>query len=128
VVAVDRIGVGAGVDSRLRELQEPVEGVNVGERAYDSEHFLNRRAECFWALRQYFEAGAVDLDPADDILAAQLASLKYKLTSRGQIQVESKDDMRSRGLSSPDRADAVMLAFAAGQASLFDATSVVSFG
>jgi hypothetical protein len=51
----------------------------------------------------------MDLDPADDDLAAQLGAIKYKFTSRGQIQIESKDDMKKRGLPSPDRADALML-------------------
>ena len=54
-----------------------------------------------------------DLDPDDDELAAQLGALRYKFTSRGQVLIESKDDMRKRGLPSPDRADALMLTGAA---------------
>ena len=50
--------------------------------------------------------------PNDDELAAQLAALRYAYTSRGQILIESKDDMKKRGMPSPDRADAVMLAAA----------------
>ena len=87
--------------------------MQAGAGAVDSEHHLNARAEWYWALRERFEAGDMDIDPADDQLAAQLGSIKYKYTARGQVQIESKDDMRKRGLPSPDRADAVMLTAAA---------------
>jgi hypothetical protein len=60
-----------------------------------------------------FEQGDIDIDPDDDDLAAQLGAVKYKYTSRGQVQIESKDDMRKRKLPSPDRADALMLTAAA---------------
>jgi hypothetical protein len=60
-------------------------------------------------LRERFEQDDIDIDPADDELAAELGAVKYKFTARGQIQIESKEDMRKRGLPSPDRADAVML-------------------
>ena len=48
----------------------------------------------------------------DDKLAAQLGSIKWGIDSRGRIKIESKDDMRKRGLPSPDRADAMAIAFA----------------
>ena len=117
---VDVIGIGAGVVDRLIELHEPVESVNVGEKAFDEEKFSNRRAEVFWELRERFERGDIDLDPADEDLAAQLAALKWKVDSAGRIKVESKDDMRKRlaaegsdrNWQSPDDADALALAFA----------------
>lgn len=82
-----------------------------GQAPRDNERFLNARAEWFWGLRERFEAGDISLDKDED-LAAQLANIKYKFTSWGQIQIESKDDMKRRGVHSPDRADALMLAFA----------------
>jgi len=45
-------------------------------------------------------------------LYPQLSNIKYKLNSQGRIQVESKEDMRKRGVESPDLADSLMLAFA----------------
>jgi hypothetical protein len=51
-------------------------------------------------------------DPNDDKLAAQLGPIKWGIDSRGRIKIESKDDMRKRGLPSPDRADAMAIAFA----------------
>jgi hypothetical protein len=65
----------------------------------------------FWTLRELFEAGEIDIDPDDDKLAAQLGSIKWTVDSRGRIKIESKDDMRKRGMPSPDRADTVAMAF-----------------
>jgi hypothetical protein len=70
------------------------------------------RAEDCWTLRERFEQGEIDIDPDDDKLAAQLGSIKWGIDSRGRIKIESKDDMRKRGLPSPDRADAMAIAFA----------------
>lgn len=118
-VKVDVVGVGGGVVDRLKEQGEPVSGVNVGEGARDSERFVNRRAELYWGLRERFETGDIDLDPTDDELAAQLCSIRFRVNSRGQIVIESKEDAKKRGISSPDRADAVMLAFAPAETSGF---------
>lgn len=110
-VKVDKIGIGAGIVDRGHELGEPFVGVNVGEAADDPENYVNLRAELYWGIRERFEDGDVDLDPEDDDTAAELCSIRYKRTSRGQIQIESKDDAKRRGVSSPNRAEAVMLAF-----------------
>lgn len=112
VAKIDVVGVGSGVYDRLRELGQPVSPINAGEGAHDSERFSNRRAELFWLLRERFESGQVDIDPADEELSAQLASIQWKVDSRGRVVIESKEDMKRRGLPSPDRADAVAYAFA----------------
>jgi hypothetical protein len=109
---VDVPGVGGGVVDRLAELDLPVVPYNGGEAPIDKERFVNARAEDFWTLRERFEQGEIDIDPDDDKLAAQLGSIKWGIDSRGRIKLESKDDMRKRGLPSPDRADAMAIAFA----------------
>lgn len=111
-IRVDGVGVGGGVVDQLVEQGWAVVDMQAGAAAIDSKHFANARAEWFWGLRQMFEDGDIDIDPDDDELAAHLGALKYKYTSRGQVLIESKDDMRKRGLPSPDRADALMLAAA----------------
>ena len=111
-ICVDGVGVGGGVVDQLAEQGFPVFDMQAGSAAIDRQHFINARAEWYWQLRERFEQGTIDLDPNDDQLASQLAALKFKYTSRGQIQIESKDDMRKRGMPSPDRADALMLACA----------------
>jgi hypothetical protein len=62
------------------------------------ERSVNARAEDYWTLRKRFEQGEVDIDPDDDKLAAQLGSIKWGIDCRGRIKIESKDDMRKRGL------------------------------
>lgn len=121
---VDEIGIGRGVVDRAAELardkqEDPstqkaaaaVVGINVGRSPNDKEAFANLRAEGYWKLRERFQDGEIDLDPEDEDLAAQLVDLRYKRTSAGRIQIESKDDIRRRGRPSPDKADAIMLAF-----------------
>lgn len=111
-IHVDGVGVGSGVVDELLELGHDVVDMQSGAAAVDREHFANARAEWWWALRQRFEDGDADIDPADDELAAQLGAMKFKYTARGQVLIESKDDMRKRGLPSPDRGDALMLGVA----------------
>jgi hypothetical protein len=63
------------------------------------------KAVDYCTLRERFEQGEIDIDPDDDTLAAQLGSIKWGIDSLGRIKIESKDDMRKRGLLSPDWAD-----------------------
>ncbi len=111
-VVVDEVGIGAGVVDRLKEQGYSVRGVNVGSAAQEHEHFANLRAESYWNLRQLLLDGSVAL-PKDNELVVQLAALKYSFNSQGKVLIESKDDMRRRGVPSPDKADALMLAFLA---------------
>lgn len=112
---VDVIGVGGGVYDRMRQLGSLVREFNSSQRAYDNERFGNRRAEVYWHLRDLADNGQLDLPPhgEDDELVAQLGSIKWKLTG-GRIYIESKEDMRQRGMPSPDRADAAVMALAEG--------------
>jgi len=61
-------------------------------------------------LRERFEAGEVS-GLTDELTFSQLASIRYKHNPRGQVVIESKADARKRGVKSPDRAEAVMLAY-----------------
>lgn len=110
-VVVDEIGVGAGVIDRLKEQGIGVVAANAARASGDPNRFANIRAEWFWGLRERFLEGQIDIDPQDQDLASQLANLKYKIDSRGRIVIESKDEMARRGMQSPDRADALALAF-----------------
>jgi hypothetical protein len=55
------------------------------------------------------EAGEIDLDPEDEVLSAHLTSVKYGINSAGKVFIESKEDIKDRGLPSPDRADAAVM-------------------
>lgn len=109
-VYVDEVGVGAGAVDRLREQDYRVKGVNVARSVRESTIFANLRAEGYWKLREMFSAGLITIPP-DNQLMGELAATRYSYDSLGRVIMESKDDMRSRGLPSPDRADALMLAF-----------------
>ena len=109
-VFIDEIGVGAGVVDRLKEEGHPVVGVNVARRSRQDDVFSNLRAEGFWRLRELFASGGISIPP-DNQLMGELAALRYSYDSRGRVVMESKDAMRQRGLPSPDKADALMLAF-----------------
>ena len=107
---IDEVGVGAGVVDRLREQGYGVRGVNVAQAARQKEVFANLRAEGYWRLRELFAAGEIAIPP-DQQLVGELVSLRYHHDSRGRVLLERKEDMRKRGVPSPDRADALMLAF-----------------
>ena len=111
-INVDEVGLGAGLLDRMHEIGEfETVGINGGRRASDSERYANLRAEMFDGLRQRFQDG--DISIVDDAeLISELASLKYSFTSKGQIRLEDKQALRSSGRPSPDKADALMLAFA----------------
>lgn len=110
-VNVDSIGIGYNFALHLEDQGFPVELVNVGEASHDSEKFSNAKAEFYWGLRMRFESGEVS-GLGDEIAISQLAGIRYRHNPRGQIQIESKEEARKRGVKSPDRAEAVMLAFA----------------
>ncbi|MCH8848215.1 MAG: helix-turn-helix transcriptional regulator [Chloroflexi bacterium] len=111
-VFVDAAGVGGGVVDRLKELEQPVVEVQVGGAASNPSRFINLRAEIFWDLRRRFLSGTIAI-PDDAELAGQLLALRYDIASSGRIQLQSKADLRAKGQASPDRADALALAFMA---------------
>jgi len=109
---VDGGGMGAGVVDRLRELIPPnkVMEVNFGSKPHDKKKYYNKRAEMWGLMRDAIKAG---LDFPDDLeLTTDLTGVQYGFSAQQQIQLEKKDDMKHRGLSSPDCGDALALTFA----------------
>lgn len=102
------LGMGAGVYDRLKEqddVADRVYGANFGGDPQDKEEFLNMRAESWSNIKAFLRDGILDDHPD----WYQLCKPKYKLTSKGQIQLESKEDMKKRGIPSPDVGDALAL-------------------
>jgi len=114
-ILVDSIGVGGGVVDRLRELGAPVRGINVGEAPAMGNTYMNLRAELWFKTKGWLEDRSCKL-PNDDQLLAELTSIRYAFTPGGKMKAESKDDMRKRGLKSPDLADALCLTMASDAA------------
>ena len=109
-VFVDETGVGGGVVDRLKDLRVPVIGVEGGGRAYRPSQFADLRAETYWEVARRLREGDISLPP-DDELAAQLLAQRYEVSTTGRIHLDSKAKLRKKGVASPDRADALALAF-----------------
>jgi phage terminase large subunit len=111
-VFIDETGVGGGVVDRCRQLGLQVIGVNNGAKTdipVEGELVANKGAECWARGRAWLKDGAIEDDPA---LRTQLESREYGFNAHNEIVLEKKDDMKKRGLASPDRADGLMLTFA----------------
>jgi hypothetical protein len=108
---VDKIGIGAGIFDRLLEQNIPVIGVNSATSAENKELYGNKRAEMWWRMADWLEDQPCRL-PEDMALASDLSAPTFRFDSSGRRLVEKKDDMRKRGIRSPDCADALALTFA----------------
>ena len=108
-IAVDTIGIGAGVADKLRVWYgELVADVNSSLRMSDGQNY-NLRAFMWRQMKDWVAAGASL--PNDGDLKAELTALRYAYRG-GELLIESKDDAKKRGIKSPDRADSLALTFA----------------
>jgi hypothetical protein len=115
---VDGGGVGGGVVDRLRQLHVPVLDVQFGGKpdglgfltGDDGVKFANKRAEIWGMMRSWLKSGGAI--PDDPQLRSELTNLQYGFNAQNEIQLEKKEDMKKRGLSSPDIADALAITFA----------------
>ncbi len=106
---VDGIGVGVGVVSRLSQLGYPVLGIISGMAA-ESPLYVNKRAEMWDRAKQWLKDGG--WIPDDREFKEELTYPEHHYTLKDKLQIESKDDMKARGLNSPDLADAFIYTFA----------------
>lgn len=109
MVCVDEGGLGAGVVDRLKEQRYKIRGVNFGSKAKNQLMHGNKRAEIWHAMRDWLKDASI---PDDRFLKTDLIGPRIKPDSKGTIFLESKKDMKARGLASPDAADAIALTFA----------------
>lgn len=107
------LGGGAGIYDRLKELgyKDVVVGVNFGGSPDDGKRYANKRVEMWANMKKWLEDQPAKI-PDDDALHADLIAPTYTFDSSGRLKLESKEDMRKRGVKSPDRADALALTFA----------------
>lgn len=110
-ILVDSIGLGAGVVDRLTELDLPVRGINVAESASMGERYGRLRDELWFLGKEWFEARDCTI-PNQEELIDDLSKPRFSFLSNGKLKVEGKDEMKRRGLNSPDLADAFCLTFA----------------
>lgn len=111
VINIDTIGIGAGTYAAARQIGLPVRGVNVAESPSSKEKFYRLRDELWWTYKEWLESRICKIPDNDDLIG-QSSCIKYDpFFAQGVTKIESKKDMRKRGLSSPDHADAVVLTF-----------------
>lgn len=109
-VVIDETGIGSGVVDRLRQLRYEVFGFNGGESPKDKDTYRNKRAEV-WGLMRNALRERIEL-PEDRELQQDLIGPEYGFTPTQQILLERKEDMKKRGLASPDRGDALAMTWA----------------
>jgi len=119
-IAVDAVGIGAGVYDTLHDAGYSAHDINVAERAYNQEKYANLRTELWFETHQLFHSHDISLARIDahtrNELAKQLIAPLYRYDRYARRQIESKDDTKKRINRSPDLADALMLAYAVNTA------------
>ena len=109
LVVIDEGGLGAGIVDRLKEQRYKIKGINFGNKSKNPIMYGNMRAQMWGDMREWLKSASI---PNDRFLKTDLISPMMKPDSRGTIFLESKKDMKSRGLASPDAADAIAVTFA----------------
>lgn len=108
LVCIDEGGLGAGIVDRLKEQRYKVRGVNFACKSRKPMMYGNLRAQIWGDMKNWLQDGCL---PNDKYLKTDLISPLMKPDSKGAIFLESKKDMKARGLASPDLADAIALTF-----------------
>lgn len=124
-IGVDDTGVGGGVTDGLEASGLDVNAINFGASAIEDDKFENKAAEIWWNLREALKNKELSL-PDDKELVNQLCSRRYKITRKGKIALETKDEMRKRGLKSPDKADALAIAYSCGATDADPSITIIS--
>lgn len=108
-VFIDGGGVGGGVVDILKSQGYRVIEVNFGAKARAPNKYANKRAEMWDEMRDWLGRGSIDTDQqlADDLLGPE-----YGFDKDSRLLLERKEDMKKRGLASPDDGDALALTFA----------------
>ena len=109
LVVIDEGGLGAGIVDRLHEQRYKIKGINFGNKSKNPIMWGNKRAEMWGMMKDWLKSASI---PKDRFLKTDLISPMIKPDSKGTIFLESKKDMKARGLASPDAADAICVTFA----------------
>lgn len=112
-VAIDVTGVGAGCYDHIKHHS----GIRPNPVVFASkpskpEQFINKRAEIWWRMGEWFDSDVcLKRGKWDKDIVTDISGPEYGMTDQGKIYLESKDDMRKRGLASPDIGDALAITF-----------------
>lgn len=108
---IDGIGVGAGVvdQLRVRGYDQRLFEYAPSTKANDFNQYYDRRTEIWGLMRDWLEAGAQIPNQPD--IAIDLTAPDYFIDNKGKVRLESKDDMKARGVESPDIGDCLAMTF-----------------
>jgi hypothetical protein len=110
-IFIDETGIGGPVVDRLRQLKiANVFGVNFGGKRPPKRQYNNQASYMWGELRDWLKSGGA-IEYNED-LRTELITREYYFDADNRYILESKDDLKERGESSPDRADALALTFA----------------
>jgi hypothetical protein len=110
VIMADVVGIGYHFARAIARQGYDVREFRAGDAPVDRETFANAKAEAYWNLREILRTCDIQ-GVTDEDCKAQLSDVRYRELARGKIEIEHKDEARSRGSSSPDRAEALIMAF-----------------
>lgn len=118
-IAIDVIGIGAGIYDMVNNANVPCIAVNVSESPSDDSRFVKLRDELWWKLREWFQEPNCSISEGimpqnRSALLADIQDIHYEYNPRGQIKIERKEDMKERLGFSPDIGDALCCTFAPG--------------
>lgn len=118
----DVCGIGLVIKQHAKKVHSfAFRDFNGGDKPDDADHYLNRNIEAWSYFRRALEMGEVCFpDGLDDAAREQLCNRLLEWNAAGRMKCESKADMRKRGVHSPDRADAIVMAWWAGRHMHYD--------
>lgn len=108
-INVDSVGIGWYFAMDLKSQGYNVQTINMQEQPFDDTRYQDFRSEVMWKVRENLQAGRYT-NLYDDTLRSQASVIKYEQVTRNKIKVESKQDMLKRGIHSPDRLEAFVMA------------------
>jgi len=120
-------GYGSGVVDQLNAMgySDTIVDVQFGSKAIEHEVYFNKRAEMYGKMKEWLDYGTI---PNEQELIDDLTGVEYGFARENKIQLEKKEDMKKRGLASPDIADALALTFAFPVAAKKSRPIIVSTG
>jgi hypothetical protein len=110
VIMADVVGIGYHFARAISRQGFDVREFRAGDAPMDRETFANAKAEAYWNLREILRTCQI-WGVTDEDCQAQLSDVRYRELVSGRIEIEHKDEARRRGSSSPDRAEALIMAF-----------------
>ena len=110
-VFIDAVGVGVSVVDHMNLLNYSIIEVGAGESAGDDRKYFNKRAEMWCGMRDWLKAGGALPNKNEQEITDDLTGPQYGFAKEMKIQLEKKEDMKDRGLPSPDFGDALANSF-----------------